>query len=97
MDAFKQKKQKKLSYRRFTPLENKLLGNIYKEVFFLIILLAKIMIFILKKNKYPSKQEIAEIAKETKTKISKIENWLKHKRRNDVKKGVMKFEVFYFF
>ena len=36
-----------------------------------------------------------EFSLKFKEKISKIDNWFKHKRRAEVKKGIMKFEVFY--
>ena len=34
-----------------------------------------------------------ELASQTQNKFSKIENWFKHARREDVKTGIMTFEV----
>ena len=50
------------------------------------------------KNRYPSKDEMQNMALNFSEKLSKIENWFKHKRRKEVQNGLMKFEVaFYYF
>ena len=69
------------------------LKSFYENVkFYLYFLNFKNIVFAIK-NKYPTKHEIMELAKMFDAKFSKIDNWFKHKRRSEVSKGIMKYEV----
>ena len=45
------------------------------------------------KRTYPTKKEMRKLSLVSQEPLKKLENWFKHKRRTDIKNGLLKFSV----